>query len=81
MLEDSAKKYLYQQAQFLNDEMGGLNNVIDEILIPDSELKSNEFEILQFLSQGGYILLDHTSNGKRYFSFSITERGYRFIKG
>lgn len=77
MIQEDAKTFLLGYIKFLEDESTKDYNTIDEILIENNNLNKHTNSIIQFLSDNGYIQISHDCRG---IFFSITKRGYQFIK-
>ena len=77
MIQEDAKTFLLGSIKFLEDESTKDYNTIDEILIENNNLNEHTNSIIQFLSDNGYIQISHDHRG---IFFSITKRGYQFIK-
>lgn len=77
MIQEDAKTFLLGYTKFLEDESTKDYNTIDEILIENNNLNEHTKSIIQFLSDNGYVQISHNCRG---IFFSITKRGYQFIK-
>lgn len=77
MIKEDAKTFLLGYAKLLADGSTEDHNTIDEVLIEDNNLNEYTNSIIQFLSDNDYVQISHNRRG---IFFSITKRGYQFIK-